>query len=227
MVRILYLLSVFVLLAAGNVFMLCVPQWSRDDAKISAVLTARSAVETFMEGRNRHPDNTGEIASPLLVQAQIFASYLNPAQPAKEIASAAPRFASRSSSSAPAIRPPAPTMRFKLHGTSYYPNQPERSMALIWEPVGVNGTTRWVKEGTQLGHFVVHEIKRGVVVFQDGEQLLEMSVEHTPASRSLVRGTRSGTRQLSAIMNESGARLPPPAGPNGIEVSAKDGAAWD
>lgn len=64
MVRFLHLLSVVVLLAAGSVFMLCVSLWSRDDAKISAVLTAPSAVEAFMEDRNRHPDNTGEIASP-------------------------------------------------------------------------------------------------------------------------------------------------------------------
>jgi hypothetical protein len=223
----LYIPGILIIFAAGCVFTLCVLQWSQDEAKSPAFLTAHSAVETFMQNRDRYPQDAGGRTSPLLMQAQAFASYLNPAQPEKDIASAALRFASRSSlSSVPAVRPLAPTIRFKLHGTSCCPNQPERSMALIWEPAGIEGTTRWVKEGTRLGHFVVHEIRRGVVVLQDGEQLRELSIERSQPSRSLVRDTQADTRHVNAAIND-GRVLPLAPGPNSIEIGIADRTATD
>jgi hypothetical protein len=61
-------------------------------------------------------------------------------------------------------------------------------MALISEVGSLEGNGRWVKEGTQVGHFVIHEIRKGMIVYRDGEQLREMAVEHAePCSRCEVR----------------------------------------
>jgi hypothetical protein len=191
-------------------------------------LATHSAIETFVQNSDIYQQDVGERTSPLVAQAQAFASYLNPVQPGKDIASAVPRFASRNFlSSTPAIRPAAPTIIFKLHGTSCCPNQPERSMALIWEPVGIEGTTRWVKEGTRLGHFVVHEIKRGVVVLQDGEQLRELSIERSQAPKSLVRDTKADQQHVNATINDDRLMLPLAPGPNSIEAGVVDITSTD
>ncbi len=70
-------------------------------------------------------------------------------------------------------------------------------MALIVETAAMPGGERWVKEGTQIGHFVIHEIRKGMIVYRDGEQLREMAVEHGASVPSLVRDARSGSRQVS------------------------------
>ena len=64
------------------------------------------------------------------------------------------------------------TAKFKLEGTSYYPQQPERSIALIRTPGSHEDNPRCVKEGERLGHFVIHKIRRGVVVYRDENELL-------------------------------------------------------
>lgn len=48
-------------------------------------------------------------------------------------------------------------------------------MALVAEPGGSEADGRWVKEGNQLGHFVVHEIRKGTVVFRSGDDLRELA----------------------------------------------------
>jgi len=123
-----------------------------------------------------------------VVQASAFAAYLTgPVVQEKKEAVVAERKPPRNIAKAPKIRV-VPTAKFKLEGTSYYPNQPERSIALIAEPGSADENPRWVKEGERLGHFVVHEIRRGVVVYRDqNEQLHEMSIERKAATRSLVR----------------------------------------
>ncbi|MBW1649057.1 MAG: hypothetical protein JRJ72_13330 [Deltaproteobacteria bacterium] len=60
-------------------------------------------------------------------------------------------------------------------------------MALISEPGGSEGDRKWVREGAALGHFVVEEIRRGVVVLSDGDAVREMTAEPSPGRRSLVR----------------------------------------
>jgi hypothetical protein len=79
-------------------------------------------------------------------------------------------------------------VKFTLEGTSYYENQPERSIALISEPGSPERNKYWIKEGERLGHFVIHRIRHGVIVYRDeNEQLHEMSIERNSANRSLVR----------------------------------------
>ena len=90
-------------------------------------------------------------------------------------------------------------------------------MALISELSSPEGTERWVKEGTQVGHFVIHEIRRGMIVYRDGEQLREMVVEHGASVSSIVRDARPGSRQISRAADDTATTLPGPVGPDSLE----------
>jgi hypothetical protein len=132
--------------------------------------------------------NWGGEKCGLIVQAQAFASYLKgPIEQEKKEVVIAQRKPPARTKTLPKPRF-VPSAKFKLEGTSYYPNQPDRSIALITEPGGLETNQRWIKEGERLGLFVIHEIRRGVVVYRDQkDQLHEMSIERKIATRSLVR----------------------------------------
>jgi len=108
-------------------------------------------------------------------------------------------------------------MRFKLCATSYYPNEPKRSMALISELGSPEGEQRWVKEGAQLEHFTIYEIRRGMIVYRDGDQLREMAVERGASLPGIVRDARPGSRQVSSAVDDAADILSVPAGPNSVE----------
>ncbi len=221
MVRFLYLIGICALLAASGLFSLSIWQWSRDDPSCDSVLCSPSAVQMYQQGVREHERDAEEMTSPLVVQAETLAAHLAPAPPTRKDKEEAPVVAAaRQESSTPG--PAASSVKFRLHGTSYYPNQPGRSMALIGELGAPEGSERWVKEGAQLGHFVVHEIRRGAIVYRDGEDLREMAVERSASPPSLVRDLRPGSLKVSAAMDGGGPILPAPAGPNGVETAGGD-----
>ncbi len=92
-------------------------------------------------------------------------------------------------------------------------------MALISELGSAEGSERWVKEGTQLGHFVVQEIRRGAIVYRDGDNLREMAVERGASPPGIVRDIRPGSRRVSAAVGDIDALTPISAGPNSIEIA--------
>ena len=170
MVIILRIFSVFACLSMSVVFVLSVLGLMRENPQVEQMLQQPNIVERFEETCDKQ-DNPAEKSSLLVVQAQAFASYLNPPPPGEKKQTqlfAAEQTPSRNTPEIPP--PPVPTAKFKVLGTSYYPNQPERSMALIWQPGSQEGYERWVKEGSRLGHFVVYKIKRGVVVYRDNQE---------------------------------------------------------
>lgn len=89
-------------------------------------------------------------------------------------------------------------------------------MALISETGSAEGNERWVKEGTQLGHFVIQEIRRGAIVYRDGDNLREMAVEHSASPPGIVRDIRPGSRRVSAADTV----IPISTGPNSIEITS-------
>jgi hypothetical protein len=82
----------------------------------------------------------------------------------------------------------------------------------------VRGNTRWVKEGSQVGHFVIHEIRPDGIASRDGDQLREMAVETVGRPMPIVQDIRPGSRRVSAAVGDVGTALPIPAGPNSIEI---------
>jgi hypothetical protein len=91
-------------------------------------------------------------------------------------------------------------------------------MALISELGSREGSERWVKEGSRVGHFTIHEIRLDSITYRDGDQLREMAVETAGRPMPIVRDTRPDSRRVSAAVQDVGIVLPIPAGPNSIEV---------
>jgi len=215
MIKTIYTLGVLVLAMAGTVFVLSVPVWSQQDRKAGDVLAYPSAIQRFRDENDAGSAIAQGESSPLIEQSRILAAYLDPVPPARDDAAPVAHIGvPETSPTAPSVRPAAPSVRFKLCGTSYYPNEPGRSMALISEVGSPEGDERWVKEGTQVGHFVIHEIRRGMIVYRDGEQLREMAVEHGASVPSLVRDNRPGSLQVSSAADNPAAVVSSPAGPN-------------
>ena len=207
------------LLLAGGILTLTFSPLSWENSQLEEIRNGPSAVQLF-RAQGSGPGARSVKMSPLIVEAQVFARYLDPPKSPDR-----PSTPVRTASSAPPvslIRPVALSVKFRLRGTSYYPNEPGRSMALIAELGAAEGSERWVKEGARLGHFVIHEIRRGAIVYRDGENLREMAVERSASPPSLVRDLRPGSLKVSAAMDGGSPILPPPSGPNGVETIGGD-----
>jgi hypothetical protein len=211
MVRVLQIFCVLICLSAGAVLALSVHDLGRVDPEVQRICEQPSVLQRYKELRSQR-DTLTEKNAPLVVQASAFAVYLNgPVVQEKKEVVATERKNPRNIAKAPKVRV-VPTAKFKLEGTSYYPNQPERSIALIAEPGSNEENPRWVKEGERLGRFFIQKIKRGVVVYRDeNEQLHEMSIERKTATRSLVRDHISS---LTTARAEFGKRLTPGGQPD-------------
>lgn len=211
MMRIAQIFCVLICLLTGAVLALCVHDLERVDPEVQRICEQPSIQQKFEELRSQQ-DTLTDKESPLVVQAQAFAAYLKGpvVQEEKEVV-VAERKPLGNITQAPKIRI-VPTAKFKLEGTSYYPNQPDRSIALIQTPGSNDDNPRWVKEGERLGHFVIHKIRRGVVVYRDeNEQLHEISIERKTTTRNLVRDHISS---LTTARAEFGKRLTPGGQPD-------------
>jgi hypothetical protein len=204
-VRILQIFCFLICLSAGIVLALCIIDLGHKDPEVQRICNQPSVLQRFEELHNQRNTQV-EKESPLVVQAQAFATYLNgPVVQEKEVVA--------TGSKPPRNTPKSlktrivPTAKFELEGTSYYPNRPDRSIALIRTAGSNEDNPRWVKEGERLGHFVIHRIKRGTVVYQDeNEQLHEMSIQRKTAAPSLVRDHISS---LTASRTDLGQRSAP------------------
>lgn len=209
--RVLQIFCVLICLSAGAVLALCVHDLGYEDPAVQRICSQPSVLQRYKELHNQQ-DTLTEKDSPLVVQTQAFAAYLNgPAVQQKKEVIAAGRNSQRNIAKVPKVQV-VPSAKFKLEGTSYYPQQPEKSIALIWEPGSTEENQRWVKEGERLGRFVIHKIRCGVVVYRDeNEQLHEMSIERKTATRSLVRDHISS---LTTARAELSKRLTPGGQPD-------------
>jgi len=136
--------------------------------------------------------------SPLVQQAGAFALYLNPPPDAKTPGIATGRTASITSG--PAVPP-----KFKVIGTSYYKDRPELSMALIDEP---GKGLRWVRQSGEVGHFLIEQVKDGLVVFKDSKGTFEQKAEQKP-EMSLLEGAtgvsgQAGVSGPTSVSSQAG-----------------------
>ena len=210
MVRLFYILGGCAMLAACGVCGLWVSERNRDDSRLEMTVSRPSFAEG-LRARNGGAGIHRVDVSPLVAQAEVFARVLDPPKPAEN----KPKLAVQTMSLPPAIRPSVPSARFRLHGTSCYSSQPGRSMALISEIGSEEGSERWVKEGSQVGHFIIHEIRQDGIVYRDGDQLREMAVETAKGPTSIVQDVRRGSDRTIAAARDARAPLPTPVEPNG------------
>ncbi|NQT04320.1 MAG: hypothetical protein HQ580_20005 [Planctomycetes bacterium] len=183
--------SAFAYLSVVGVCVLGALGFKRENPQVEQILQQPGVIQRFEDTCNRQ-DKPAEQSSPLVAQARAFSSYLSAPRPSEKKEKMLFAANQTPSQSVPVITkppsPPAPSAKFKVLGTSYYPNQPEKSMALIWQPGSQAGYEKWVKEGSRLGHFIVHKIKRRAIVYRDSqERLHEMAIEKKITTHSLVK----------------------------------------
>ncbi|MGE5295214.1 MAG: hypothetical protein ACM3VT_10335 [Solirubrobacterales bacterium] len=152
---------------------------------------------------------TSPATSVLVAQAQAFAAQLNPPQKPE----------SQPSSASAIDSVPQPAAAIKLLATSCYPDQPAKSMALVSGGNSREEAPRWVKEGSQFGAFAIHEIRRGQIVYRQGDQLYEVAIDHQVDQSSIVRGAHVDSPRVSAAAGHGLGNLSTPTGPNDIEIS--------
>jgi len=169
-VRILQSISAVSLTFAFVIFTLCIIQWTRGRPD-SELGTRHSIVEEFKLHGVDNNKGFQRTASPLVVQAKAFASYLDPPKSTKPVRAkvSKPDGERRITS----VNLPKTTPKFTLLATSYYRAMPEESLALVSEP---GREPRWIKQGDRLGHFILAKIEKGTIVYQDGDRLGEMAI---------------------------------------------------
>jgi hypothetical protein len=219
MARILYILGACSLAGMCGVFGCWMKGWNYADPRLLSILSDRNVVDQgHGNDEGRKSGVTGKSVPALVAQAQAFAAILSPpvSPPAAKPATTPVAASDSLPLLTPKTRAAMSSITFKLVATSYYAGRPDKSMALLAEPGNKDGG-RWVKEGAQIGHFTVHEIKQGVVVLREGDGVRELAVERTAIEHSLVREVRPATRQFSAAVHDGNEIASAP------KVSAEDG----
>ncbi|MBN2130629.1 MAG: hypothetical protein JW741_14095 [Sedimentisphaerales bacterium] len=191
------LVVVFAVLVVGSVLGF-VPFLNRDTAgeeQARKVLSSPGAVERF---RTQHADKvpaTEDRTPPLVQQAKLLAGILNP--PVKV---SPPNTSSRTST--PTIRRPvvSSSAKFDLVGTSYLPSAPQESFAYIRLP---GNEYRWVKQGSEVGHLVIKEVRSGSITYLDGQSSAVLAVEAIPETSSLLTSGAAATPAAPAIPEPS------------------------
>ena len=153
------------------------------DPEVQRLIGSPPAVEAFTRDRATSTRPAGPQESPLVACAEAFALCLNPPKPVERSDSQTVK-----RSNGPPAQPAVVSPKFKLHGTSYYPSRPAESLALVWEP---GSGLRWVRQGADLGHVTIKQVKGGAIVYYDGQQTHEMAVETVDASMSLAQARAS------------------------------------
>jgi hypothetical protein len=149
-------------------------------------LDSPGVIEKFNKTMGNKAKTGQDEISPLVQQAGAFALYLNP-PPAKTPRTAAGR--TTGITSGPAVPP-----KFKVIGTSYYKDRPELSMALIDEP---GKGLHWYRQSSEVGHFLIEQVKDGIVVFNDGKGTFEQKAEQKQ-ELSLLEGDSAASSQTDA-----------------------------
>jgi hypothetical protein len=192
--------SIFVVILIAS-FVFSTARWAHVDPKVDEILRSPGIVERYNQAKMNGTTEHEVEVPPLIRQAKIFALYLNPPQTRREIVA-----------QRPIIGPTRLSPKFLLKGTCYYPSQPEKSMALVWEPGGGGNSYQWVKAGTKLGHFLIEEIKRGAIVYRNGGRVGKMLVEREPTQASIVKHQSTNLKEMPSDahmsrVTETGVRI--------------------
>ena len=122
------------------------------DERVKEFLKTPGIREKFENAADSRMNKNKDVVSPLVQQAQAFASYLNPKSDDRR----SPGVYSRSK-----IKPALPvTPKFALRCTSYCEDDPNLSLALIDEPG--KGRRQWVRQSDKVGHFLIEQIQDGL-----------------------------------------------------------------
>jgi hypothetical protein len=162
MIKTLRITIIVTAIVAGVFFILSAVFGLRHDKDKEAFLAKPSVTEVFK--KNAASRGAPEVEAPLMKQAQAFALRINPPAP---------------------VQPETPvhavkeieTPKFKLVGTSVYPQDPSKSMALIDEP---GKGMHWVVASDKIDYLTIVRVEDGKIVYTDGKKQMEMFTEKPP-----------------------------------------------
>jgi hypothetical protein len=188
MIKTLRITGLIAAVFAGIIFILPLVFGVHSDQEVEQLLNSPSVIDKFKLAQ-RDTEEAGESQdSPLVEQAQAFARYLNPpVQPRLDTAGTAP--------STDVVRPRVTSSKFKLLGTSVHAAQPALSLAFIDEP---GKGLHWAKQGSEVGHLIIEQVKEDHVVVRDGQRTFEQQVQEKFGPMDLLQGSRpAGSRAAS------------------------------
>jgi len=207
MIKTLRITSVVAAILAGVFFVFPVIYGVRSHENIDEFLKSPGVIEKFENASDKAKTSESRV-SPLVEQAEAFALYLNPPK-------AAARKVSKGTKPGNISSRLSVTPKFKVYATSYCPENPKVSQALIDEP----GKGRhWVLQSGKVGHLLIEQVKDGVVIVKGGKETFELLVEKkqetTPAkgvsSRSITRTTSPASRRITTTPTRVTRRPPQP-----------------
>jgi hypothetical protein len=157
------------------------------DKNVEKVLDSAGVIEQFKNTEGKRAKPSGNQVSPLVKQAEAFASYLAPKPKTKRTVSG-----SRTTGK-PTLAPVKP--KFQVFATTYFEGNPELSQALIDEP----GKGRhWVRQSTMVGHLLIEQVKDGIVIVKSSEETFELAIEQTSAADSPTAPARGSPSAASS-----------------------------
>jgi len=207
MIKTLRITSVVAAILAGVFFVFPVVYGVRSHENIDEFLKSPGVREKFENAADKAKTSESRV-SPLVEQAEAFALYLNPLKPT--VQKTAKGSKPTGISSRVSVTP-----KFKVFATSYCPENPEVSQALIDEP----GKGRhWVRQSGKVGHLLIEQVKDGVVIVKGGKETFELLIEQKQetgspkgvSSRSSTRTTSPASSRVSTSLTRTTRRSPQP-----------------
>jgi hypothetical protein len=195
MLKALRIASIVTIIAAAAVVVFVALFGLRGNAEIETFLQREGIVDQFRKRVQNIPPKSDAV-SPLDAASKAFVTRIDPPPPPKPPEPVKPP--------QPVVKPPvAPqtprppvdnkpvlSAKFTLEATARYPDQPHKSMALL---KNVQNEYKWYKQGEQVGHLEIQEIKDGsVVLYQGGKFNSELFMPAPPKVRSLLKGEDTG-----------------------------------
>ena len=220
MVNTLRITSVVVVVIAGVLLVLVVGPKSLlpgllakfalgNDEEVARILASPSVVDLFQKDHGSRDPSREDATPPLVKQAELFAGIINP----PDSDAAPPRTRTQSGGQRASVVAPAQTSaKFTLEGTSYLASDPEASFAYIRLQ---DDTQQWVRKGDEIGHAEVKEIRNGSIIYWDGQNDVEMTVEGMHDTAGLLETGHAAAVQpeaeaVPAVPSASGRITGPP-----------------
>jgi len=166
MIKTLRITMIVTAIVAGLFFVLSAMFGLRRDKDKEAFLANPSITATIQKGAANR--DTAEQDVPLIKQAQDFALRINPPKPIEQVSTV--------------VQKQIETPKFRLLGISYYPDDPNRSMALIDEP---GKGMHWVVQSDKVGYLTITQIFDDKIGYTDGQKNMEMLVERSQTPQQI------------------------------------------
>ena len=197
MIKTLQISSILAVVLAAVLFVSSVVFGVQKDTEVEAFLKSPSIKDKFTETMGGAVKRPSDQSSPLVENAQRFASIMNPPKPTVPVRPPAPTTPVVTK----AVEPASVSAKFRVLGTSYYDANPKMSLVFIDEP---GKGLHWVRQGSDIMHLTIEEVKDGRIVVRDAQGTSEMVAEDpAPILASGQAGLQSGAGAAAAVQAQS------------------------